>query len=68
LGCFGNNVDSVCGSLVINHAKRTPFHIHAQQVLEKSDRAKITELAQTIIDSQQQIDQIQQRQKDWYGQ
>lgn len=41
----------------------------AQQALEKSDRPEIQELAQTIIDSQQQeIDQMQQWRNDWYGQ
>ncbi|PSB22767.1 DUF305 domain-containing protein [filamentous cyanobacterium CCP1] len=41
----------------------------AQQALEKSDRAEIKELAQNIIDSQQQeIDQIEQWRRNWYGQ
>ena len=41
----------------------------AQQALEKSDRAEIKELAQNIIDSQQQeISQMEQWRKDWYGQ
>jgi len=41
----------------------------AQQVLEKSDRPPVKELAQGIIDSQQkEIDQMKQWQKDWYGQ
>uniref|UniRef100_A0A832GZ20 DUF305 domain-containing protein n=1 Tax=Oscillatoriales cyanobacterium SpSt-402 TaxID=2282168 RepID=A0A832GZ20_9CYAN len=41
----------------------------AQQALEKGDRSEIKELAQNIIDSQQQeIDQMQQWRKDWYGQ
>ena len=41
----------------------------AQQALEKSNRPEIKELAQNIIDSQQQeIDQMQQWQQDWYGQ
>jgi uncharacterized protein (DUF305 family) len=41
----------------------------AQQALEKSDRPEIQELAQNIIDSQQQeIDQMEQWQKEWYGQ
>lgn len=38
----------------------------ARQVLEKSDRAEIKELAQNIVDSQQQeIDRMQQWRKDW---
>lgn len=41
----------------------------AQQALEKSNRSEIKELAQNIIDSQQQeIDQMEQWRKDWYGQ
>ncbi len=41
----------------------------AQQALEKSDRTEIKELAQNIIDSQQQeISQMEQWRKDWYGQ
>jgi uncharacterized protein (DUF305 family) len=41
----------------------------ANQVLEKSDRPEVKTLAQSIIDSQQkEIDQMQQWQKDWYGQ
>lgn len=41
----------------------------ARQALEKSNRPEIKELAQNIIDSQQQeIDQMQQWRKDWYGQ
>jgi uncharacterized protein (DUF305 family) len=41
----------------------------AQQALDKSSRPEIQELAQTIIDSQQQeIDQMEQWQQDWYGQ
>lgn len=41
----------------------------AQQALEKSDRPEIRELAQNIIDSQQQeIDQMTQWKQDWYGQ
>lgn len=41
----------------------------ARQALEKSDRPEIKELAQNIIDSQQQeIDQMEQWRKDWYGQ
>ncbi|WP_199336968.1 DUF305 domain-containing protein [Oscillatoria sp. FACHB-1407] len=41
----------------------------AQQALEKSDRPEIQELAQNIIDSQQQeISQMEQWRKDWYGQ
>ncbi len=41
----------------------------AQQALEKSDRPEIQELAQNIIDSQQQeIDQMTKWKQDWYGQ
>lgn len=41
----------------------------AQQALEKSDRPEIKQLAQNIIDSQQQeIDQMNQWKKAWYGQ
>ncbi len=41
----------------------------AQQALEKSDRPEIKELAQNIINSQQQeIDQMTQWKQDWYGQ
>lgn len=41
----------------------------AQQALEKSDRPETTELAQNIIDSQQQeIAQMMQWRQDWYGQ
>ncbi len=41
----------------------------AQQALEKSDRSEVKELAQNIIDSQQQeISQMEQWRKDWYGQ
>ncbi len=41
----------------------------AQEALEKSDRPEVKELAQSIIDSQQQeIDQMVQWRKDWYGQ
>jgi uncharacterized protein (DUF305 family) len=41
----------------------------AKQVLEKSDRPEVKELAEQIMDSQQkEIDQMQQWQKDWYGQ
>jgi uncharacterized protein (DUF305 family) len=41
----------------------------AQQALEKSSRPEIQELAQNIIDSQQQeIDQMEQWREDWYGQ
>lgn len=41
----------------------------AQQASEKSNRSEIKELAQNIIDSQQQeIDQMEQWRKDWYGQ
>ncbi|HEY9597545.1 MAG TPA: DUF305 domain-containing protein, partial [Cyanophyceae cyanobacterium] len=41
----------------------------AQQALEKSDRADIKELAQNIMDSQQQeINQMEQWRKDWYRQ
>ena len=41
----------------------------AQEALEKSDRPEVKELAQNIVDSQQQeIDQMVQWRKDWYGQ
>lgn len=41
----------------------------ARQALEKSNRSEIKELAQNIVDSQQQeIDQMEQWRKDWYGQ
>lgn len=41
----------------------------AQQALEKSNRAEIKELAQNIINSQQQeIDQMTQWRQNWYGQ
>lgn len=41
----------------------------AQQALEKSDRPEIQELAQNIINSQQQeIDQMTKWKQDWYGQ
>lgn len=40
----------------------------AEQALENSDRAEIKELAQTILDSQQQeIDQMMQWKQQWYG-
>jgi uncharacterized protein (DUF305 family) len=41
----------------------------AKEALEKSDRPEMKELAQNIIDSQQQeIDQMKQLRKTWYGQ
>jgi uncharacterized protein (DUF305 family) len=41
----------------------------AQQVLEKSNRSEVKKLAQNIITSQQQeIAQMEQWQKEWYGQ
>jgi uncharacterized protein (DUF305 family) len=41
----------------------------ANQALQKSSRAEITQMAQAILSSQQQeIDQMQQWRKDWYGQ
>ncbi|HEY9738445.1 MAG TPA: DUF305 domain-containing protein [Trichocoleus sp.] len=40
----------------------------AQEALEKSDRTEIRQLAEAILTSQQQeIDQMQQWQKEWYG-
>ena len=41
----------------------------ANQALQKSSRSEITQMAQAILSSQQQeIDQMQQWRKDWYGQ
>lgn len=41
----------------------------AKEALEKSDRPEIKQLAQNILDSQQQeIDQMKQWRKAWYGQ
>lgn len=41
----------------------------AQQALEKSDRAELKELAQSILTSQQkEIDQMKQWRQQWYGQ
>jgi len=41
----------------------------ANQALQKSSRAEITQMAQAILSSQQQeIDQMKQWRKDWYGQ
>lgn len=43
--------------------------VMAQEALEKSDRPEVKKLAQDIISSQQQeIDQMQQWKKSWYGQ
>lgn len=40
----------------------------AEQVLEKSDRPELRQLAQTILDTQQaEIDQMQQWRQAWYG-
>ena len=40
----------------------------AEEVLEKSDRPELRQVAQSILDTQQaEIDQMQQWRQDWYG-
>lgn len=67
LGAADNQFDLRFINAMIPHHEAAV--IMAQEALQKSDRSEIKQLAQGIISSQQQeINQMQQWKKAWYGQ